>query len=158
MLFLTPGGVSASHLDIAPRHAGAVYGAGNTAATLAGLLSVPTTGLLLQATGSWPLVFAITSLHYCLGAAAYAAWAGDKPLPEDGSDEEPGTGAGGAGSAGAARDTVEAAVQREAASLSIVLGEAAKSGVAVELKSGSGSGSGAGRPGGSKNLPGDRGL
>jgi ACS family sodium-dependent inorganic phosphate cotransporter len=48
---LTLGGVSASHLDIAPRHAGVIFGAGNTAATLAGLLSVPFTGYLLQVGG-----------------------------------------------------------------------------------------------------------
>eukprot|EP00976_Prorocentrum_cordatum_P091415 1188526-Prorocentrum_minimum.AAC.3 len=40
---LTLGGVSANHLDIAPRHAGVVFGAGNTAATFAGFLSVPIT-------------------------------------------------------------------------------------------------------------------
>lgn len=45
---LTLGGVSASHLDVAPRHAGVIFGAGNTSATLAGLLSVPFTGYLLQ--------------------------------------------------------------------------------------------------------------
>lgn len=33
---LTLAGVSVSHLDIAPRHAGAVFGLGNTFATLAG--------------------------------------------------------------------------------------------------------------------------
>jgi hypothetical protein len=45
---LTLGGVSASHLDVAPRHAGVIFGAGNTSATLAGLLSVPFTGYILQ--------------------------------------------------------------------------------------------------------------
>lgn len=54
---LTLGGVSASHLDIAPRNAGLVFGAGNTAATLAGLVSVPVTGFVLQvggvAGGAW---------------------------------------------------------------------------------------------------------
>ncbi|GFR48794.1 hypothetical protein Agub_g10743, partial [Astrephomene gubernaculifera] len=81
---LTLGGVSASHLDVAPRNAGLVFGAGNTAATLAGLVSVPVTGFLLQTTGSWPLVFGITALHYVVGAAVWAAWCGEAPLPEDG--------------------------------------------------------------------------
>ncbi|KAG2453915.1 hypothetical protein HYH02_002118 [Chlamydomonas schloesseri] len=81
---LTLGGVSASHLDIAPRNAGLVFGAGNTAATLAGLVSVPVTGYLLQTTGSWPLVFGITAFHYVAGAVLWAAWAGDRQLPEDG--------------------------------------------------------------------------
>ncbi|EFJ49564.1 hypothetical protein VOLCADRAFT_59482 [Volvox carteri f. nagariensis] len=81
---LTLGGVSASHLDVAPRNAGLVFGAGNTAATLAGLVSVPVTGYVLQTTGSWPLVFGITALHYVAGAVAWTIWSGDKPLPEDG--------------------------------------------------------------------------
>lgn len=62
---------------------GAVFGVGNTAATLAGCLSVPLTGLLLQATGSWPLVFGIAAAHYVVGAALWAAWSGDSVLPED---------------------------------------------------------------------------
>ena len=33
-----------NHLDIAPRHAGAIFGLGNTFATLAGLVSTPLTG------------------------------------------------------------------------------------------------------------------
>lgn len=80
---LSLGGVSASHLDIAPKHAGMVFGAGNTAATVAGLVSVPVTGLLLQQTGSWLLVFSITAAHYVLGSLVWSMWCGDKPLPED---------------------------------------------------------------------------
>ena len=79
---LTLGGVSANHLDVAPRHAGAVFGAGNTAATLAGLVSVPLTGALLDATGSWALVWGVTAAHYVLGAALFALWAGAEPVPE----------------------------------------------------------------------------
>ena len=80
---LTLGGVSVSHLDVAPRHAGMVFGAGNTAATLAGLVAVPLTGLLLDRTGSWAAVFAVVGAHYLAGAAVWAAWAGDRQLPED---------------------------------------------------------------------------
>ena len=79
---LTLGGVSANHLDVAPRHAGAVFGAGNTAATLAGLVSVPFTGALLDATGSWALVWGVTAAHYLLGAALFVLWAGAEPIPE----------------------------------------------------------------------------
>ncbi len=81
---LTLAGVSVSHLDIAPKHAGVVFAAGNTSATVAGLLAVPLTGVVLQATGSWPLVFGITAAHYVVGAALFALWVGDKPLPQDG--------------------------------------------------------------------------
>lgn len=81
---LTLGAVSVSHLDVAPKHAGVVFAAGNTSATVAGLLAVPLTGVVLQTTGSWPLVFGITSAHYCVGAVLFAWWVGDKPLPQDG--------------------------------------------------------------------------
>jgi ACS family sodium-dependent inorganic phosphate cotransporter len=84
---LTLGAVSVNHLDIAPRHAGMVFGAGNTAATLAGLVSVPLTGWVLQRTGSWPIVFGLIGVHFVVGSAVWAAWVGDKPLPEDGPDE-----------------------------------------------------------------------
>lgn len=81
---LTLAGVSVSHLDIAPKHAGVVFAAGNTAATLAGLLAVKLTGVVLEATDSWSLVFAITAAHYVVGAALFAWWVGDRLLPQDG--------------------------------------------------------------------------
>lgn len=84
---LTLGAVSVNHLDIAPRHAGVIFGAGNTAATVAGLVSVPLTGWVLQKTASWPLVFGLIGLHFVVGSAVWAAWVGDKPLPEDGTDD-----------------------------------------------------------------------
>lgn len=125
---LTLGGVSTSHLDIAPKHAGgqvgagrpwvtpvtcgifasrcilrlglsccndlaasaaagAIFGAGNTAATLAGFISVPVTGYLLEATNSWPLVFGITAVHYLAGSLFWALWCGDRQLPEDSMDD-----------------------------------------------------------------------
>lgn len=84
---LTLGAVSVNHMDIAPRHAGMVFGAGNTAATLAGLVSVPLTGWVLQRMASWPLVFGLIAAHFVVGSALWAAWVGDTPLPEDGPDE-----------------------------------------------------------------------
>jgi hypothetical protein len=42
---LTVAAVSVNHLDIAPRNAGTVFAIGNTAATIGGLLAVPTAGM-----------------------------------------------------------------------------------------------------------------
>jgi ACS family sodium-dependent inorganic phosphate cotransporter len=64
-----------------------VFGAGNTAATLAGLVSVPLTGWVLQRTASWPLVFGLIAAHFVVGSVLWAAWVGDKALPEDGPDQ-----------------------------------------------------------------------
>lgn len=80
---LTLGAVSVNHLDIAPRHAGAIFGLGNTFATLAGLVSTPLTGAILDRTGSWEVVFATITLHYVVGALIFFFLAGDKPLLED---------------------------------------------------------------------------
>ncbi|KAI8474124.1 MAG: major facilitator superfamily domain-containing protein [Monoraphidium minutum] len=106
---LTSSGVSASHLDVAPRHAGLVFGCGNTAGTLAGLVAVPATGWVLHHTGSWALAFGLAAAHNVLGAAVWAAWAGGERLPEDGPAEDaapaPGGGAaeGGGGGGGGGR-------------------------------------------------------
>ncbi|KAF8061950.1 AMY1.2 [Scenedesmus sp. PABB004] len=89
MSALTCSGVSASHLDIAPRHAGVVFGVGNTAGTLAGLVAVPGLGYVLQHTGNWSLAFGLAAAHNVVGAALWARWVGDRPLPEDGGEEEP---------------------------------------------------------------------
>jgi MFS transporter, ACS family, solute carrier family 17 (sodium-dependent inorganic phosphate cotransporter), other len=80
---LTLGAVSVSQLDIAPKHAGTIFGLGNTFATFSGLLSVRLTGEILERTHSWPLVFAVTSAHYLVGAAIWFAWVGSDPLAED---------------------------------------------------------------------------
>ena len=41
---------------------------------------MPLTGFLLDATGSWLLVFGVAAAHYLLGALLYALWVGDRPL------------------------------------------------------------------------------
>lgn len=84
---LTCSGVSASHLDIAPRHAASIFGVGNTAGTLAGLLAVPGLGWVLENTGNWSLAFGLAAAHNAVGAVLWALWVGDKPLPEDGGPE-----------------------------------------------------------------------
>ncbi|KAK9840734.1 hypothetical protein WJX81_001117 [Elliptochloris bilobata] len=48
---LARGGFSVNHMDIAPQYAGVVMGISNTAGTLAGVVGVQATGLLLQAAG-----------------------------------------------------------------------------------------------------------
>lgn len=55
------GGFSVNHMDIAPRHAGTLMGLTNTAGTIPGIVGVYVTGLILQATGSWTLVFQVSA-------------------------------------------------------------------------------------------------
>lgn len=80
---LTLAGVSVSQLDIAPRHAGAVFGFGNSLATLSGLLGTKLTGDILEVTHSWAVVFSVTAGHFVAGSVIWYLWVGDEKLPED---------------------------------------------------------------------------
>ena len=80
---LTLAGVSVSHLDVAPRHAGLVFATGNTVATLAGLIAVPFSGFLLDASDqSWSLVFAVIAAVYVFGAAYWCVNLGVEPIDD----------------------------------------------------------------------------
>ena len=81
---LTLAGVSVSHLDVAPRHAGVVFGTGNTFATLAGVVAVPVSGAVRDATGSWSAVFVLIAIVYVSGAAYwYINCGGDDVIDVD---------------------------------------------------------------------------
>jgi ACS family sodium-dependent inorganic phosphate cotransporter len=81
---LTLAGVSVSHLDVAPRHAGLVFATGNTCATVAGLLAVPASGLILELTNqNWSVVFGVIAFVFIVGAGVWVAWVGDSPVAAD---------------------------------------------------------------------------
>ena len=81
---LTLAGVSVSHLDVAPRHAGLVFATGNTCATAAGIVAVPASGFHPEATGqNWSAVFGVIAALYVAGAAVWWAWVGDAPVEAD---------------------------------------------------------------------------
>ncbi|MEM9173721.1 MAG: ACS family MFS transporter [Myxococcota bacterium] len=69
------GGFAVNHIDIAPRHAGTVMGLTNTAGTIPGMVGVYTTGMILQATGSWALVFAVAAGITLVGWIAFVIFA-----------------------------------------------------------------------------------
>ena len=73
-----------SHLDVAPKHAGLVFATGNTCATVAGIIAVPVSGLILETTNqNWSIVFGVIALVFIAGAAVWVAWVGESPVPED---------------------------------------------------------------------------
>lgn len=53
------GGFAVNHMDIAPRHAGTLMGITNTAGTIPGIIGVYVSGVILDVTGSWALVFQV---------------------------------------------------------------------------------------------------
>lgn len=72
-------GVYSNHQDIGPEYAGILLGISNTAAAIPGIVGVALTGLILDRTGSWGLVFAIAIAFYCLGTVVYNVFArGDR--------------------------------------------------------------------------------
>jgi ACS family sodium-dependent inorganic phosphate cotransporter len=69
------GGWGSNHMDIAPRHAGVLMGITNTAGTLPGIIGVFVSGLILQWTGSWILVFQVAAAINVFGLVFYLFFA-----------------------------------------------------------------------------------
>ena len=69
------GGWGSNHIDIAPRHAGTLMGISNTAGTLPGIIGVYVSGLILEQTGSWVLVFQIAGGLLAFGLVFYLLFA-----------------------------------------------------------------------------------
>jgi MFS family permease len=69
------GGFGVNHLDIAPRGAGVIMGLSNTAGTIPGILGVYISGLILEATGSWALVFQTAAGVLTFGLVFYVVFA-----------------------------------------------------------------------------------
>ena len=69
------GGHSVNHMDIGPRHAGKLMGITNTAGTIPGIVGVYVSGMILEATGSWALVFQVTAGVTLFGMIFYLLFA-----------------------------------------------------------------------------------
>jgi len=76
----TAGGFGVNHLDIAPRGAGVIMGLSNTAATIPGIVGVYISGLILNATGSWTLVFQTAAGVMVAGLLVYLVFASSRKL------------------------------------------------------------------------------
>lgn len=74
------GGFAVNHMDIAPKHAGTLMGITNTAGTIPGIIGVSVSGLILQQTGSWALVFQVAAGVTLFGLIFYLLFASGKKL------------------------------------------------------------------------------
>ncbi len=74
------GGFVVNHMDIAPRSAGTLMGITNTAGTIPGIIGVYVSGLILEATGSWALVFQVTAGVTLFGLVFYLIFGSGKRL------------------------------------------------------------------------------
>jgi ACS family sodium-dependent inorganic phosphate cotransporter len=69
------GGWGSNHMDIAPKHAGTLMGITNTAGTVPGIIGVFISGLILQLTNSWVLVFQVAAAINVFGLVFYLLFA-----------------------------------------------------------------------------------
>jgi ACS family sodium-dependent inorganic phosphate cotransporter len=69
------GGFVVNHMDIAPKYAGTLMGITNTAGTIPGIVGVFVSGLILELTGSWSLVFQVTAGVTLFGLVFYLLFA-----------------------------------------------------------------------------------
>lgn len=74
------GGFAVNHMDIAPRYAGTLMGITNTAGTIPGIIGVYITGVILEVTGSWALVFGVAAGVTLVGLAFYLAFSSGRKL------------------------------------------------------------------------------
>lgn len=74
------GGFSVNHMDVAPRYAGTLMGITNTAGTIPGIIGVYVTGLILEATGSWALVFGVAAGVTLVGLVFFLLFASGRKL------------------------------------------------------------------------------
>ncbi len=74
------GGFAVNHMDIAPRYAGTLMGLTNTAGTLPGIIGVYISGLILQVTGSWALVFQVAAGVTLFGLVFYLVFGSAKRI------------------------------------------------------------------------------
>ena len=67
-------------IDVAPNHAAHIMGVSNTFGTIPGIIGNLVTGAILQATGSWDLVFAVAALVLVFGAGVFHCCASDESI------------------------------------------------------------------------------
>ena len=65
--------------DVAPRHAGRLFGLANTLGCLAGVAGTTAAGVILSATGSFYPLLALQAVLYTLGALVYTSFASGEP-------------------------------------------------------------------------------
>lgn len=74
------GGFAVNHMDIAPRYAGTLMGITNTAGTIPGIIGVYVTGVILEVTGSWALVFGVAAGVTLVGLIFFLLFASGRKL------------------------------------------------------------------------------
>ncbi|KAG2442479.1 hypothetical protein HXX76_002565 [Chlamydomonas incerta] len=67
-------GFVANMSDVAPRHAGKMFGLCNTFGCLSGIVGVTAVGFIVEATKSFTPVFQMTAALYVLGVAVWLVW------------------------------------------------------------------------------------
>jgi ACS family sodium-dependent inorganic phosphate cotransporter len=73
-------GMGVNHLDIGPKYAGALVGITNTAATIPGILAPFLTGLIVEWTDNWNMVFYLAAGVMCVGTLVWNLFATGESL------------------------------------------------------------------------------
>jgi MFS family permease len=80
-LSLSALGANMGHLDLAPNHAGTLFGLMNTASVFSGVIGVPLSGLVLRLTSnSWGCVFGLCTGILVLGSVVWILGNDQRPL------------------------------------------------------------------------------
>lgn len=74
------GGFAVNHMDIAPKYAGTLMGITNTAGTIPGIIGVYVSGLILEFTNSWVIVFQVAAGITVIGLLVFLRYSRGEKL------------------------------------------------------------------------------
>jgi ACS family sodium-dependent inorganic phosphate cotransporter len=78
------GGYGSNHQDLTTKYSGILFGLTNASASCAGAIAVWLTGMMLDMTDSWSMVFGAVGCVYLIGYLVFAIWgSGDKQHFDD---------------------------------------------------------------------------
>jgi len=75
-------GYSANFIEVSPQHIGFIFGIANTAGQMSGVIGFPVSGLILEETGSWTIIFVTLSALYVFSAIQFTIFASDEDVIE----------------------------------------------------------------------------
>jgi len=75
LMGLEGAGYGANAMEIAPRYAGIIFGVSNTVATIPGIVGVAITGVILDYTQSWCIVFLLSGFICAVAAVVWLLFA-----------------------------------------------------------------------------------
>jgi len=81
-------GYNTNFIETAPQHIGYIFGISNTISQLSGVIGFPLSGVILEETNSWSIIFVTLAVLYIFSAIQFVILADDEDVLEKASREQ----------------------------------------------------------------------